>query len=126
MEYINLRPHHLLCIPGYKGHGYSKEFEANMEKVVNSLNQGTKVKITVGNDDICRSCLNPSSNICHSNFVNKLDSSVMNLLGLSEGDMVDYKETIQGLRAKIDADYHRQICSECIWMKKGLCTDTFS
>ncbi|HBH17695.1 MAG TPA: hypothetical protein DDX14_01890 [Cyanobacteria bacterium UBA9579] len=125
MSYINLRPHHFLCIQGYKGYGYSKEFEVNMEKVINSLKQGASVKITLGSDDICEHCLNPNNNMCSQAYAEKLDSTVMNIIGLQEGEVVDFQEKTNLLKKIMNPQAHQRICEKCVWMKKGLCTDTF-
>ena len=34
---MELRAHHLLCIPMYQGHGYSKEFCAHMVEVIERM-----------------------------------------------------------------------------------------
>ncbi|OGI23661.1 MAG: hypothetical protein A2287_06865 [Candidatus Melainabacteria bacterium RIFOXYA12_FULL_32_12] len=125
MSYINLRPHHFLCIPGYKGYGYSKKFEVNMEKVIKSLTQGVNVKITLGNDDICEHCLSPNSSLCSQAYTEKLDSTVMGILGLKEGEVVDFQEKIDVLKKIMTPLAHQKICKQCVWMKKGLCADTF-
>lgn len=125
MKYINLRPHHFLCIPGYKGYGYSREFEVNMEKVIKSLNQGVNAKVTLENDDICKFCLNPQNNVCSNHFTQNIDLKVMNILGLKEGEFVDFQEKLDVLKTVLTPKIHKEICGECIWMKKGFCSDTF-
>lgn len=125
MDYIILRPHHFLCIPGYRGHGYSREFEANMEKVIKKLRQGKKVKITLGQDDICSHCLKPANNLCSYSYTAELDSKVMSLLKVQEGEIVDFKEKSGKLKEIMTPSIHMQVCQKCIWMKKGFCSDTF-
>lgn len=125
VKYINLRPHHFLCIPGYKGYGYSREFKVNMEKVIDELNAGIKAKITLKDDDICKSCTNPKNNICSTSFVEKLDRTVMGILNIKEGELIDFSEKMDLLKTKVDSKSHKQICAECIWMRKGLCENTF-
>ena len=41
---IKIRPHHLLCMRAYIGNGYSEEFKIEMEKVINSMPTGEKIK----------------------------------------------------------------------------------
>jgi len=36
---MNLRPHHLLCIQKFTGHGYSPSFTAHMHALTASLRQ---------------------------------------------------------------------------------------
>lgn len=95
-----------------------------MSNIIESLNQGIKARITLGEDDICKSCLN-FDGICSNSFVTRLDTKVSDLLELKSGDVVDFNEKLDILKTKLTSLEHKQICSECIWMKKGLCVDTF-
>lgn len=45
---LHLRPHHLLCIQNYRGHGYSNAFHEKMTAVIEALGTpaGTAVELT--------------------------------------------------------------------------------
>lgn len=53
MTPIKLRGHHLLCILGYQGAGYSESFVENFDQIIARLNNGVKIQIVEGTDDIC-------------------------------------------------------------------------
>ena len=41
---IELRAHHLLCLFGWRGHGYDRPFIDNFNRLVERLDQNTQVK----------------------------------------------------------------------------------
>ena len=53
-----LRPHHLLCLQSFVGHGYSEEFVQQMSVVKQQLTDSpdTPVKIVQGADMLCLHC----------------------------------------------------------------------
>ena len=65
---ICLRPHHLLCLQTFVGHGYSPEFTAHMTYVKSFLDADPHAPITLvnGPDDLCGHCPNCVGNTCTS------------------------------------------------------------
>mgnify|MGYP003925695405 CR=1 FL=1 len=120
---VKLRPHHLLCIEGFKGLGYSKDFVDNMKNVISDLLKSGKVSIIKGVDDICRKCPYLDGNACNNTYgrsVNDMDEIVVNKLGLIENTIEDYykiKEKIYNVFRKKDDLYG--ICDKCSW--KDVC-----
>jgi len=55
---MKIRAHHLLCIQGFQGYGYSEEFTENMLKVIQNLKSfpNHKIQITTCCDAICACC----------------------------------------------------------------------
>ena len=41
---ILLRPHHVLCMHGFIGNGYTEEFAENMYSVIRQIKESNKVK----------------------------------------------------------------------------------
>ena len=52
---MNLRPHHLLCIQKFTGHGYNADFTAHMKTIVSELAENPQITVAQGCDDLCRS-----------------------------------------------------------------------
>ena len=80
-----LRGHHLLCLKGFQGYGYSEEFTKNMISVNDKRKlKETTVKLTNSSDDICKSCPNLKNNICENEDQNdriiSMDNDVLNKL----------------------------------------------
>ena len=65
---ICLRPHHLLCLQTFVGHGYSPEFTEHMTYVKSLLDTDPYAPITLvnGPDDLCGHCPNCVDSACTS------------------------------------------------------------
>ena len=127
---ISLRPHHFLCIKGYKGLNYNEVQAANWKNVALLLknNPQTDIFIMNGRDDVCKQC--PSEIIkhkayCKENVVSGLDNQVADFLGILSGKVYKYSEISEKLNKKMTLQKHKEFCSECCWWKKGLCKDSF-
>ena len=104
---MNLRPHHLLCIQKFTGHGYNSGFTAHMESVVSELSENPQTQITVsqGCDELCKMCPNNISGVCASlEKVSLMDSAVLGICDLAYGENVPW--------AKIAKKARKPICSK--------------
>ena len=70
---IKLRGHHLLCLLGFQGYGYSEDFVSNMTHI-NEKRKSKDCIITLINeaDDICSSCPNLKGNFCENEKQNEI------------------------------------------------------
>ena len=121
---LTLRGHHLLCLKGFQGYGYDKNFIKNMTKVnsTRKLNT-TTVSLTATSDDLCAYCPNLKDDMCenkiHDEIIRKMDMEVLKKLDSSrEYDSVELFE-------KIDEIFNTkesvcEICFNCIWSEKCL------
>ena len=94
-----LRPHHLLCLQSFVGHGYSEEFVQQMSVVKQQLTDSpdTPVKIVRGADMLCRHCPNCKMGTCTSDKPDIFDQLVLNRLTLAP-----LNRTVDGLSATPD------------------------
>lgn len=54
---MELRAHHLLCIPMYQGYGYSEEFCAHMEKMIERIKTTEEpIRPLASPDEVCTHC----------------------------------------------------------------------
>lgn len=116
-QILPLRPHHGLCIKHFEGKGYSNEFTIHMGKIIDSLSPNTLVKIMVNNDKICEKCPNNVSDSCTSlENVARYDKFVLELTGITSGEIMTYGEFFEILNEKIiKAGHFKEICSDCGW-----------
>ncbi|WP_123053215.1 DUF1284 domain-containing protein [Clostridium sp. JN-1] len=130
---LTLRAHHLLCIQGYRGYGYSKDFTKNMDKIVYSLKKDTsiQVKIIAKTDIICSCCpYNIGGKSCCNQYkVNYLDKEVLDLFQIVKNKVYYYRDLLDIIYKKITYESFKNICSTCQWFhyeycKKGLITYT--
>ena len=121
---LTLRGHHLLCLKGFQGYGYSEDFTKNMTSINELRKQPTTtIAITNSADDICKKCPYLKNNLCKNHTQNNrivmMDNEVISKINLS-----DEFNAIE-LFEKIDLIFNNKnsvskICSECMWHEKCL------
>lgn len=126
---VSLRPHHFLCLQGYKGFNYSAHQVNSWNRITKLLkdNPDTDVLTVSGSDDLCAKCpaLMGTKSRCIEKNVKSLDDKVKDLLGLVIGKIYKYSDVVKDLNAKMTKEIHSQLCSGCMWWKRGLCRDSF-
>ncbi|MBR5371292.1 MAG: DUF1284 domain-containing protein [Oscillospiraceae bacterium] len=120
---MELRPHHLLCIQKFTGHGYSPAFTAHMTALTASLRQSPAQSVTLicGADVLCAKCPHNRKGVCDSaEKVAALDAAVLETVGSMSGtwDTLSKAAREQILRT----DKFHQICGTCQWY--ALCRST--
>lgn len=94
---IKLRYHHLMCIPRYRGNGYSEEFCENLNRIKKEL-KNNHYTLVEECDDVCLSCPNNINGKCRDEEkVSRYDRMV--------------KSALENNRAPLPKD----ICSDCSW-----------
>ena len=123
---MKLRPHHMLCIQKFTGHGYNEAFTAHMTSIVSKLrnSSGNRITITQGCDDLCEKCPHNLDGVCASlDKVALMDSMVLDICGLSYGDKILWTESARKARERIfKTDQFEGICGSCQWFE--LCKNT--
>lgn len=123
---MNLRPHHLLCIPKFTGHGYNADFTAHMKSIVSELtkHQNTRITITQGCDDLCKMCPNNINGACTSpQKTDLMDSAVLGVCNLAYGENILWTTATRKVRERIlKTKEFNNICARCEWFE--LCSST--
>lgn len=126
---IGLRPHHFLCLQGYKGYNYNQTQKTSWDKISTYLNEhpDTDIVILKGKDDLCQKCPNDGTGTssCKEENVNTLDEAVKNLIGIETGKTYKYSDILNKVKQVITEDIHKNLCQTCAWWQKGMCRDTF-
>ncbi|MDF2880513.1 MAG: hypothetical protein K0R54_1070 [Clostridiaceae bacterium] len=124
---LNLRPHHLLCIQSYIGHGYSEEFVENMDKIVLHLNDDTSIKLVKTTDDICKACPNNLGNgkCQYESKVCKFDAGVLTTFNFKDNYVYSYKFLLGTLKEKLTQENFKNICGNCEWYSHGYCSTIY-
>ncbi|WFD09337.1 DUF1284 domain-containing protein [Tepidibacter hydrothermalis] len=127
---MKLRAHHILCIQGYMGNGYDKNFTNNMDQIVKHLKSNPKSKVTIIDsiDCICSKCPNTINNThCQTqDKVKTLDLNVINLLNIQKNKTYTYDDILDILSTNLSIDKFNRICSNCQWFEYGYCKDALS
>lgn len=123
---MNLRPHHLLCIPHFTGNGYNPAFIAHLTAISSEIraNPKTPVKLVFGCDDLCLMCPHMVDEKCVSaEKTKRMDSAVLRVCGLQSGCSAGWSYLFQTVKQNIlQTDAFHEICGNCQWY--ALCRDT--
>ncbi len=143
---MELRAHHLLCIPMYQGHGYSEEFCAHMVKVIERIRTtDEEIRPLSSPDEVCSHCPNleppvpeqegsrgakPESEnpflfhrYCeHENRTSKKDSNLLESFGLRCGKTYSRRELKETVLSHMTQEVFDASCGKCDWRKQGLCS----
>jgi hypothetical protein len=127
---LKVRPHHLLCILGFRGLGYDEEFVSNMTKLVEKLHADSTLPITlvVGGDAICAACPHSKGGKCLKRAdseaeVTILDSKVLKRLGFEVGVQIPAGEAWERVRERLTSEDLTEICVDCEWLGLGYCVE---
>ena len=128
-ESMQLRGHHLLCLLGFRGLGYSQRFVENMGRVAEVVfAQSIDIKVVDHCDIICSACPHFTGERCNkkkdsASQVRVRDLKVIGKLGLQVGAEVPARELWARVRRSVTPRDLREICTDCEWLKLGHCID---
>ena len=121
-----LRPHHLLCVQKFTGHGYDETFISHMYHLKWRLKgiPATPIKLIEGGDQICAVCPNRDGAVCRTHDkVKRMDEEILKACGLSYGDKGSWKELSKKAAAAVfETGEFERICGSCQWFE--LCKNT--
>lgn len=122
---IRLRGHHLLCLLGYRGMGYSADFCANMTSIYEKLREQpqTQIVLVEGPDDICAAYPKDKPPHCEEASVAARDSRVLAKLGLQVGSGMRWSDVCSAVEGTMEPDDIGRICAGCPWEPYGVCED---
>jgi len=125
---VKLRGHHLLCMLGFVGKGYTPAFIENFDAIISRLNAGAEIAVVEGPDDICAALHNTNGHVCESGTHCLKDratqrdrvalaavSSVLNI-SLKAGSILRLNGTqFASLRRSFADGVLREACKGCEW-----------
>ena len=124
---MKIRAHHLLCMQGFQGYGYSDDFITNMEQVIKDINTFPEKEIEIISDCdiICSRCPYNRNEVCKkdSDSAEKFkdtDMKTLKKLGLTENKKIKSKDIASLVKAKFKKSDIEDICGDCDWSEKCL------
>ncbi|MHC4713395.1 MAG: DUF1284 domain-containing protein [Planctomycetota bacterium] len=128
---IRIRAHHLLCMLGFRGLGYSPEFVENMTRIrgILSAHPETLVRIMACCDDICRSCPHETDLLCSKSDgaeqeVADKDRRVLEIIGLGENASLSVSAAYEKIGELLTPqDLSADLCRNCEWLDLGYCVE---
>lgn len=126
-----LRGHHLLCVHGFRGMGYSPSFIEKMGTIVEDVRDVDKdfeIKVVAAFDDACMACPHRGQTECEANegsneHVLSMDWKVIKHLGLVEGKGYKKSELLNVTASRVEPDDLDILCEGCSWLSYGVCKE---
>jgi len=122
---IRIRPHHLLCIQGFQGYGYSQNFVSHMERVTLFLksNPCHNLQIVDKTDELCSRCPHDVDGKCIKGSIdeiNNIDRLVAKKAKLDLKHIYTVFEAFNTVNKNLNHDQVIALCSKCCWKSKCL------
>lgn len=129
MEGINmmykLRGHHLFCLLGYRGMGYSEEYVKNMTALHQTLrnNPQTYIQIVKAPDYLCEKYPNSGKYHCQDAHIYERDEAILMKIGIQSGQILQWSDIETAIRNHaVPADI-QVVCETCSWRSYGVCEE---
>ncbi|WP_284036898.1 DUF1284 domain-containing protein [Neobacillus sp. 114] len=120
-----LRGHHLFCLLGYRGMGYSEEYVKNMTRLHENLrkNPTTLIHLVNGPDHLCEKCPSTGQYHCEDKHIYERDAAILEKMGLKIGQILSWEEIESHIRKFVVPADIQTICETCSWRSYGVCEE---
>lgn len=117
---INIRAHHLTCIPRFKGGSYNKKIRRGLFEIQKKIKESPdlKIKVIKSCDEICKACPFNKNSKCEkrpgiNRWIKVQDNKVLKELGAKENSVWKAREILNLSVEKIKNMKLKQICRGC-------------
>ena len=123
MKKILLRPHHLICMQGFVGKGYSEDFTKHFGELIDRIKNGEAIiQVTHQLDHVCSHCPERCHGVCgHDEMVLALDRGYEEVLGLKGNEIFTWEALLELIQSHVKIDDFHRICATCSWKQFGYC-----
>ncbi|MGS2778458.1 DUF1284 domain-containing protein [Robertmurraya sp. GLU-23] len=126
-----LRGHHLLCVHGFRGMGYSPAFVEKMTEIVAKVrndHDDFMIKTVAAFDDACMACPHRGNTKCEASagsneHVLSMDEKVLSHLGLEKEKSYLKSHLVALTASKVNPDDLDHLCRGCSWLPYGVCKE---
>lgn len=120
-----LRGHHLFCLLGYRGMGYSPEYVENMTRLHQTLRQNPKtwVQLVEGPDQLCEKYPKTGDYHCEEHRIYERDSDILKKLKLEIGQMLTWEDIESKIVKYTKPSDIKMVCATCSWRSYGVCEE---
>ncbi|WP_026576691.1 DUF1284 domain-containing protein [Bacillus sp. UNC438CL73TsuS30] len=120
-----LRGHHLFCLLGYRGMGYSKEYVENMTRLHQTLRSDPKtwIELVHGPDHLCEKYPNSGDYHCLHNNIYERDAVILEKLGLKIGQFLIWEDIESHIQKYVVPSDIQTVCETCFWRSYGVCEE---
>lgn len=129
---IQLRAHHLICLPRFYSGGYNKVYAENLKKTCLDIrkNPDTKIKVIIAEPDvICKKCPYLSNKKCVNKALPKNwgiaeDKRIAKYLKIKNNSIHKARDVFNLSMEKVDSKTIKKVCPTCPYLdhciKKGI------
>ncbi|WP_461200857.1 DUF1284 domain-containing protein [Anoxybacillus sp. TBDG-1] len=126
-----LRGHHLLCVHGFQGMGYSESFVEKMTEIVAFMRDDDTdgpIRVIAALDEACYACPHHGVDRCEADkesndHVLAMDHRVLKHLQLEENRVYMKSELIERTKQAVEPDDLDVLCAGCSWLPYGVCKE---
>ncbi|WP_129726056.1 DUF1284 domain-containing protein [Ectobacillus funiculus] len=120
-----LRGHHLFCLIGYRGMGYSEEYVENMTYLHQTLrdNPTTLIQLVKGPDQLCEKYPNSGKYHCQDDNIYERDALILEKMGLKIGKILSWKDIESCIQKFVTPSDIQIVCETCSWRSYGVCEE---
>lgn len=120
-----LRGHHLFCLLGYRGMGYSQEYVDNMTHLHQTLrnNPKTLIQLVKGPDHLCEKYPNSGIYHCKDACIYEKDAAILEKMGLKIGQILKWEDIESCIRKFVVPSDIEVVCETCSWRSYGVCEE---
>ncbi|WP_066069756.1 DUF1284 domain-containing protein [Neobacillus soli] len=122
---FKLRGHHLFCLLGYRGMGYSQEYVENMTRLHRTLrnNPKTLIQFVKGPDQLCEKYPNSGEYHCQNEHIYERDAVILAKMGLEIGQILKWEDIESRIRKHVIPSDIQVVCETCSWRSFGVCEE---
>lgn len=122
---FRLRGHHIFCLLGYRGMGYSPEYVENMTKLHQILrdNPQTWIHIVKGPDYLCQKYPNSGKYHCQDEHIFDRDAAILEKLHLKIGQIIKWRDIESHVTQYAIPNDIQTVCETCTWRSYGVCEE---
>ncbi|WP_409300703.1 DUF1284 domain-containing protein [Peribacillus sp. SCS-155] len=120
-----LRGHHLFCLLGYRGMGYSREYVQNMTHIHQTLRRNPKtwIQLVSGPDQLCEKYPNSGDYHCQGTHIYNRDAIILEKLGLKIGQILKWEDIESVIHKHAVPSDIQIVCESCSWRSYGVCEE---
>lgn len=120
-----LRGHHLFCLLGYRGMGYSEEYVENMTRLHQTLRDDPKTQILLvdGPDQLCEKFPESGKYHCQDDTIFERDAAILNKIGLKIGQLLNWEDIVSHIQKNVVPSDIQVVCETCSWRSYGVCEE---
>ncbi|MED4204924.1 DUF1284 domain-containing protein [Neobacillus mesonae] len=122
---FKLRGHHLFCLLGYRGMGYSEEYVENMTRLHQTLREKpeTLIQLVKGPDQLCEKYPNSGTYHCQDLSIYDQDAAILAKMGLKIGQILKWEDIESSIRKLVVPSDIQIFCETCSWRSYGVCEE---